>query len=81
MKKWLVAFASLLILAGCEQPADQIHLSLSEQRATAVTEYLQAQLPHHFASEGLGFSNPLPQIDPASPLNQRTVVRLVRIGG
>lgn len=27
MKKWLVAFASLLILAGCEQPADQIHLS------------------------------------------------------
>ncbi|ETX73259.1 apbE family protein, partial [Vibrio parahaemolyticus EKP-028] len=22
MKKWLVAFTSLLILAGCEQPAD-----------------------------------------------------------
>ena len=27
MKKWLVAFASLIVLAGCEKPAEQIHLS------------------------------------------------------
>ena len=59
-----------------------LNQTLSQQRAAVVVDYLkEQQLPHHLAAEGLGFSNPLPAIDPASPLNQRTVIRLVRIGG
>lgn len=54
---------------------------LSEQRAKVVQNYLQSkQVPHNFFSEGLGFSQPLPGANPASSLNQRTVIRLVRIG-
>ena len=54
---------------------------LSEQRAQVVQNYLQSKsLPHNFVSEGLGFSQPLPGVSPTSSLNQRTVIRLVRIG-
>ena len=41
MKKWLVAFASLLVLAGCEQPADQIHLSGPTMGTTYNIKYIE----------------------------------------
>ena len=58
----------------------QVNQQLSQQRAEVVVEQLQKDLPHNFISEGLGFSQPLPEVAPTSPLNQRTVIRLVRIG-
>ncbi|MBE9030035.1 OmpA family protein [filamentous cyanobacterium LEGE 11480] len=59
-----------------------LNQKLSAQRAAAVERYLQTQqVNHYLTSEGLGYSKPLPGSDPASPLNQRTVIRLVRIGG
>ena len=55
---------------------------LSQARADVVIRYLSSKhLPHKFVAEGLGFSQPLPGADPASPINQRTVIRLVRVGG
>ena len=58
-----------------------LNQTLSKQRAQVVQNYLQSKnLPHNFVSEGLGFSQPLPGVDPDSSLNQRTVIRLVRIG-
>ena len=59
----------------------RLNQRLSEQRAQIVQNYLQSkQVPHNFFAEGLGFSQPLPGANPASSLNQRTVIRLVRIG-
>ena len=56
--------------------------ALSQQRADVVVNYLkQQQLSHNLVAEGLGFNQPLPGVEPISPLNQRTVIRLVRIGG
>ena len=53
---------------------------LSEERAKVVQNYLQSKnLHHNFVSEGLGYSQPLTGVSPASPLNQRTVIRLMRI--
>ena len=53
---------------------------LSRDRASVVVSYLQQQkLSHKFLAEGLGFSQPLPGVDPSSSLNQRTVIRLVRL--
>ncbi len=53
---------------------------LSQARASVVVSYLQQKkLPHKFLAEGLGFSQPLPGVDPSSSLNQRTVIRLVRL--
>lgn len=43
MKKWLVAFASLLILAGCEQPVEQIHLSGPTMGTTYNIKYLNTE--------------------------------------
>lgn len=58
-----------------------VNQQLSQKRAEAVVKQLkQHNLPHSFISEGLGFAEPLPDIDPASSLNQRTVIRMVRIG-
>lgn len=58
-----------------------VNQQLSQKRAEAVVKQLkQHNLPHSFISEGLGFTKPLPNIDPASPLNQRTIIRMVRIG-
>ena len=58
----------------------QANQQLSQQRAEVVVKQLQASLPHTFIAEGLGFSEPLPKIAPTSVLNQRTVIRLVRVG-
>lgn len=43
MKKWLVAFASLLILAGCEKPAEQIHLTGPTMGTTYNIKYIAAE--------------------------------------
>lgn len=40
MKKWLVAFASLLVLAGCEKPAEQVHLSGPTMGTTYNIKYI-----------------------------------------
>lgn len=58
-----------------------VNQQLSQKRAEAVVEQLKRHnLPHSFISEGLGYSETLPDIDPADSLNQRTVIRMVRIG-
>ncbi len=60
-------------------PAD-LNQQLSQQRAQVVVNYLKnQQLQHSFFAEGLGFSQPLPGVDPANAANQRTVIRLVRL--
>ncbi|MGR4989011.1 FAD:protein FMN transferase [Vibrio rotiferianus] len=41
MSKWLVAFASLLVLAGCEKSADQIHLSGPTMGTTYNIKYIE----------------------------------------
>ncbi|MCC2523153.1 FAD:protein FMN transferase [Vibrio coralliilyticus] len=43
MKKWLVAFASLLVLAGCEKPAEQIHLSGPTMGTTYNIKYIESE--------------------------------------
>ncbi|NVJ57701.1 MAG: FAD:protein FMN transferase [Vibrionaceae bacterium] len=43
MKKWLVAFASLLVLAGCEQPAEQVHLTGPTMGTTYNIKYIVAE--------------------------------------
>ncbi|MEF1253714.1 MULTISPECIES: FAD:protein FMN transferase [unclassified Vibrio] len=43
MKKWLVAFASLLVLAGCEKPVEQIHLSGPTMGTTYNIKYISAE--------------------------------------
>lgn len=40
MKNWLVAFASLLLLAGCEQPPQQVHLSGPTMGTTYNIKYI-----------------------------------------
>ncbi|WP_117235202.1 FAD:protein FMN transferase [Vibrio maerlii] len=40
MKKWLVALASLLVLAGCEKPVEQIHLSGPTMGTTYNVKYI-----------------------------------------
>ncbi len=40
MKKWLVAFASLIILAGCEKAPEQVHLSGPTMGTTYNVKYL-----------------------------------------
>lgn len=59
----------------------QLNNTLSAQRAKVVEQFLKQQnLDHYLASEGLGFSQPIPGTDPTAALNQRTVIQLVRIG-
>ncbi|EGA69993.1 hypothetical protein VISI1226_07887 [Vibrio sinaloensis DSM 21326] len=43
MKKWLVAFASLLVLAGCEKPAEQVHLSGPTMGTTYNIKYISTE--------------------------------------
>lgn len=43
MKKWLVAFASLLVLAGCEKPVEQIHLSGPTMGTTYNIKYIESE--------------------------------------
>lgn len=42
MKKWLVALASLLVLAGCEKPVEQVHLSGPTMGTTYNIKYIKA---------------------------------------
>jgi OOP family OmpA-OmpF porin len=57
-----------------------LNQQLSQERAAVVVNYLRnKQLPHKMLAEGMGFSHPLPGANPADPVNQRTVIRLVRI--
>jgi thiamine biosynthesis lipoprotein len=42
VKKWLVAFASLLVLAGCEKPAEQVHLTGPTMGTTYNIKYISA---------------------------------------
>ncbi|CAH8199536.1 FAD:protein FMN transferase [Vibrio aestuarianus] len=41
MKKWLVALASLLVLAGCEKPVEQVHLSGPTMGTTYNIKYIK----------------------------------------
>ncbi len=43
MKKCLVAFASLLVLAGCEQPVEQIHLTGPTMGTTYNIKYIEQE--------------------------------------
>ncbi|NOH52451.1 FAD:protein FMN transferase [Vibrio coralliilyticus] len=43
MKKWLVAFASLLVLAGCEKPVEQVHLSGPTMGTTYNIKYIESE--------------------------------------
>ncbi|NOJ23021.1 FAD:protein FMN transferase [Vibrio coralliilyticus] len=43
MKKWLVAFASLMVLAGCEKPVEQIHLSGPTMGTTYNIKYIESE--------------------------------------
>ncbi|ATC58272.1 FAD:protein FMN transferase [Vibrio anguillarum] len=43
MKKWLVALASLFILAGCEKSVEQVHLSGPTMGTTYNIKYLKAE--------------------------------------
>lgn len=55
--------------------------SLSQQRAQVVVNFLRSQgLQHNIVAEGQGFNQPLSGIDPRDPSNQRTEIRLVRVG-
>ena len=54
---------------------------ISQQRAQVVVDYLvSAGVKHTIAALGKGFSEPIPNIDPRDAQNQRTQIRLVRIG-
>ena len=58
----------------------EFNQKLSQDRANVVVNYLKSKNPaHKFVALGLGFSQPLPGVEPSSPVNQRTVIRLVRI--
>lgn len=60
--------------------AADLNQTLSLQRAQVVVDYLKAQgLSHNFLAVGKGFSEPLENIDPTDPRNQRTEIRLVRV--
>ena len=43
MKKWLVAFTSLFIIAGCEKPVEQIHLSGPTMGTTYNIKYIVSE--------------------------------------
>lgn len=57
-----------------------LNLALSQQRATAVANYLKEQkVELDIQPEGKGFGEPLPEIEPSDVRNQRTEIRLVRL--
>jgi OmpA-OmpF porin, OOP family len=54
--------------------------TLSQNRAQVVVDRLKRLgLPHAIIAEGKGFNEPLPEISPADPRNQRTEIRLVHL--
>ena len=55
----------------------QLNQTISQDRANAVVKYLKGQnLPYQLVGQGVGYSQPLPDSDPASDVNQRTVIIL-----
>ena len=58
----------------------QLNQEISQDRANIVVKYLKGQnLPYQVIGKGVGYSQPLPNIDPASNVNQRTVIILTPI--
>ncbi|MEN8446853.1 MAG: phosphate ABC transporter substrate-binding/OmpA family protein, partial [Cyanobacteria bacterium J06555_13] len=58
----------------------QLNLKLSQARAATVAQQLQDfGIKLNVLSEGKGFSEPLPNVSPEDPSNQRTEIRLVRV--
>ncbi|ABG52790.1 OmpA/MotB [Trichodesmium erythraeum IMS101] len=56
----------------------QLNKEISQDRANVVVAYLKEKnLPHQVISEGMGYSQPLPNSNPASDINQRTVIILI----
>ncbi|MEL7333542.1 MAG: phosphate ABC transporter substrate-binding/OmpA family protein [Cyanobacteria bacterium J06560_2] len=57
-----------------------LNQSLSQQRANVVVNHLKGMgVDLNILAEGKGFSEPLPNVDPVNPSNQRTEIRLVRV--
>ena len=57
-----------------------LNLTLSQARAATVAQQLQSfGIKLNVLSEGKGFSEPLPNVPPEDPSNQRTEIRLVRV--
>lgn len=60
--------------------APDINQQLSQARAQVVTDFLRGQgIQHNIVAEGKGFYLPLSGVDPTSPQQQRTEIRLVRV--
>jgi outer membrane protein OmpA-like peptidoglycan-associated protein len=56
------------------------NLTLSKSRAQVVVAQLKRLgLPHAIIAEGKGFGEPLPEVSPTDPRNQRTEIRLVHL--
>lgn len=59
-----------------------LNLNLSQQRAQVVANYLKSRgVNLQIAVQGMGFNQPLPDMNPTNVQNQRTEVQLKRIGG
>lgn len=57
-----------------------LNQALSQQRASVVVNHLKGMgVKLNILPEGKGFSEPLPNTDPADSANQRTEIRLVRV--
>ncbi|NHC33862.1 OmpA family protein [Scytonema millei] len=57
-----------------------LNQKLSQQRSQVVANYLKSRLKLQIVAEGKGFRQPLSGISPQDPRNQRTEIRLVRVG-
>ncbi|MCL2925848.1 MAG: OmpA family protein [Trichodesmium sp. MAG_R04] len=56
----------------------QLNQTISQDRANVVVKYLKGQnLPYKMLGQGVGYPQPLPDSDPASDINQRTVIILM----
>jgi outer membrane protein OmpA-like peptidoglycan-associated protein len=63
-----------------QQGSATANLTLSKNRAQVVVAQLKRLgLTHAIIAEGKGFSEPLPEISPTDPRNQRTEIRLVHL--
>ena len=63
-----------------QQGSAVANLTLSKNRAQVVVAQLKRLgLTHAIIAEGKGFGEPLPEISPTDPRNQRTEIRLVHL--